>query len=108
MTVPNENQDDLLNTNENENMPVAGNSNAAKFNAQEQADVVNDKEFIEYTEDKNLDTGASAQPDPSTDPLTLQGDYNEKEENMGGTTNLTLDQLKKERDPEGDDAERLM
>jgi hypothetical protein len=97
-----------MNTEENEILPGAGNSDAAKFNADEQADAVNDKEFIEYTEDKNLDTGASGKPDPSTDPLTLQGDYNEKEENMGGTTNLTLDQLKKEHNPEGDDAEHLM
>lgn len=32
-------------------------------------------------------------------PLTTQGDSAEQEENMGGTTNLSLDQLKEEGGP---------
>ena len=31
-------------------------------------------------------------------PLSTQGDANEKEEQLGGTTNLSVDQLKKEGD----------
>ncbi|WP_158828680.1 hypothetical protein [Mucilaginibacter lacusdianchii] len=108
MTLPTDNQNDFQNIDENEKMQGTGNSDAAKFNADEQTDAVNDREAVEYTDDKNLNTGASDQPDADTTPLTLQGDYKEKEENMGGTTNLTLDQLKKEHDPEGDDNERLM
>ncbi|MBS7564370.1 hypothetical protein KHS38_08120 [Mucilaginibacter sp. Bleaf8] len=97
-------QNDFLNTNENERAQDTGNSDAAKFNADEQEQAVNDREFVEYEDDKNLDTGASAKPDQTASPLTTQGDFNEVEENMGGTTNLTLDQLKKEGDPEGEDA----
>jgi hypothetical protein len=33
--------------------------------------------------------------------LTTEGDATEQEENLGGTTNLSLDQLKKEGDPQG-------
>jgi hypothetical protein len=35
-------------------------------------------------------------------PLSTQGDAAEKEEQLGGTTNLGLDQLKKEGDPAED------
>lgn len=34
-------------------------------------------------------------------PLTTEGSREEIEENLSGSTNLTLDQLKKERDPGG-------
>lgn len=34
-------------------------------------------------------------------PLTTEGSQEEIEENLSGSTNLTLDQLKKERDPGG-------
>jgi hypothetical protein len=37
----------------------------------------------------------------SRQPLTTQGDKDELEENFSGSTNLSLDQLKKERDPGG-------
>jgi len=35
------------------------------------------------------------------DPLTTQGSEDEIEENLSGTTNLTIEQLKKEGDPGG-------
>ena len=35
------------------------------------------------------------------EPATTQGSEEEIEENLSGTTNLSLDQLKKERDPGG-------
>lgn len=37
--------------------------------------------------------------DQNQQPLSTQGDSEEKEEQLGGTTNLSLDQLKKEGDP---------
>ncbi|MGN6639201.1 MAG: hypothetical protein ACTHJ8_09840 [Mucilaginibacter sp.] len=39
-------------------------------------------------------------------PLSTQGDSEEKEEQLGGTTNLSLDQLKKEGDPAQDNSNR--
>jgi hypothetical protein len=42
--------------------------------------------------------------DQNQQPLSTQGDSEEKEEQLGGTTNLSLDQLKKEGDPAQDNS----
>jgi len=50
------------------------------------------------------------QNENSSQPLTTQGDATEQEENMGGTTNLSLDQLKKEggvAEPDEDNPNRI-
>jgi len=67
------------------------NTDEVRFNKGEQDQAVNQREGDEAATNKVI---AEA-------PLTTQGDEKEIEENMGGTTNLTLDQLKQERDPEG-------
>lgn len=103
MTEINENglndQDDYLNT-DNDKMQDAGNADAAKFNADEQERFATEREDTEFSDTENLDTGATTEHINQA-PLTTQGDIGEIEENMGGTTNLTLDQLKQEHDPEG-------
>jgi len=103
MTEINENglndQEDYLDT-DNDKMQDAGNADAAKFNTDEQERFANERESTEYNDAENID-GAAATPHISQPPLTTQGDIKEIEENMGGTTNLTLDQLKQEHDPEG-------
>jgi hypothetical protein len=65
---------------------ITANTDEVRFNPQEQEEAVGQKQS-----DESLNQA----------PLTTQGSDAEIEENMGGTTNLTLDQLKKERDPEG-------
>jgi len=48
--------------------------------------------------------------DQNQQPLSTQGDADEKEDQLGGTTNLSLDQLKKEGDsgsPAEDNLNRL-
>ncbi len=84
---------------DNDKRQDAGNADTAKFNADAQEEAVNDREDNQYTNDQHLQghTGGTEAP------LTTQGDSAEKEENMGGSTNLSLDQLKKEGDPEGMD-----
>jgi hypothetical protein len=42
------------------------------------------------------DNKSAANNEENQLPLTTQGDAAEKEENLGGTTNLSLDQLKEE------------
>jgi len=66
------------------------NADAVRFNKQAQESAVNQREA-----DEMGNKGGTQQP------LTTQGSEKEIEENMGGTTNLSLDQLKKEGDPEG-------
>jgi hypothetical protein len=92
-------QEDYLDT-DNDKMQDAGNADAAKFNTDEQERFVNEREATEYNDDENVDAGATTEHINQA-PLTTQGDISEIEENMGGTTNLTLDQLKQEHDPEG-------
>ena len=99
MTATNNNglndQEDYLNT-DNDKMQDASNADAAKFNTDEQ------ERFVNERESGNDDDSDIAQPTGETEPpLTTQGNIEEIEENMGGTTNLSLDQLKKEHDPEG-------
>ena len=99
MTATNNNglndQEDYLNT-DNDKMQDAGNADAAKFNADEQERFVNEREGR-----NDADAGTAAPTGETGPPLTTQGNIEEIEENMGGTTNLSLDQLKKEHDPEG-------
>lgn len=97
-------REDFLDT-DNDKTQDAGNSDAAKFNADEQEKFVNERQGTEYADNETIDEGSAAASSPSEPPLTTQGDIAEIEENMGGTTNLTLDQLKHERDPEGTDGE---
>lgn len=101
MTEINENglndQEDYLDT-DNDKMQDAGNADAAKFNTDEQEQFANEREDTEQNDADSIGAGV---PHINQAPLTTQGDINEIEENMGGTTNLTLDQLKQEHDPEG-------
>jgi hypothetical protein len=101
MTEINENglndQEDYLDT-DNDKMQDAGNADAAKFNTDEQERFANEREDTEQSDADSINAGA---PHINQAPLTTQGDISEIEENMGGTTNLTLDQLKQEHDPEG-------
>ena len=97
------NQEDYLDT-DNDKAQDAGNSDAAKFNTDEQEKFVNERMDAEADNAESSDTG-NMHNNLSQPTLTTQGDTTEVEENMGGTTNLTLDQLKKEGDPEGIDGE---
>lgn len=101
MTIENNNglndREDYLDT-DNDKMQDAGNADAAKFNTDEQERFVNERES---SETENADDRVATPTGETGPPLTTQGDIEEVEENMGGTTNLSLDQLKKEHDPEG-------
>jgi hypothetical protein len=105
METPNNNdltnQDDFLNTDENERPQDTQNADAAKFNTDEQERAVNEREDTEYQDAEYIDAGSAVQHNEQQPPLTTQGDISEIEEQMGGTTNLSLDQLKREHDPEG-------
>jgi hypothetical protein len=92
------NQEDYLDT-DNDKMQDAGNADAAKFNTDEQERFVNEREATELNNTNDNDAATTEHINQA--PLTTQGDISEIEENMGGTTNLTLDQLKQEHDPEG-------
>jgi hypothetical protein len=98
------NQEDFLNT-DNDKMQDAANADAAKFNTDEQQKFVEERQGNESADEENLTAGSTETTGESEQPLTTQGDISEIEENMGGTTNLSLDQLKKEGDPEGMDGE---
>ena len=59
-------------------------------------------------DDENQSSGQNqtgSESDANEQPPSTQGSDEELEEDMSGTTNLTLEQLKKERDPGGFDAE---
>lgn len=105
MTTENNNglndREDYLDT-DNDKMQDAGNADAAKFNTDEQERFVNERESSEAD---SVNAEVAAPTGETGPPLTTQGDIAEVEENMGGTTNLSLDQLKKEHDPEGIDGE---
>lgn len=79
-------------TEQTETQPDSNMDNA-RFNSAEQNAAVNQREDDGNT--GGVDANINQQP------LTTQGSSEEREENLGGTTNLTLDQLKKEHDPEG-------
>lgn len=57
-------------------------------------------DYLDNDDQDDIDNGKSILH-PGEQPLTTQGSEEEIEENLGGTTNLSLDQLKAERDPEG-------
>jgi hypothetical protein len=97
------NQDDYLNT-DNDRMQDAGNADAAQFNSQEQEKAVNQRQHDETVNVNSTNDDSTTLPGENK-PLTTQGDINEVEEDFSGTTNLSLDQLKKERDPEGSNDE---
>ena len=105
MTTENNNglndQEDYLDT-DNDKMQDAGNADAAKFNTDEQEKFVNDRENSEVNDPSEETATPTRETGP---PLTTHGNIEEIEENMGGTTNLSLDQLKKAHDPEGNDGE---
>ena len=112
-------QDDFLNTDDNERFQDMNNEDAAKLNADEfeRTAVARDRDktrntgsdteqarFNKQQQDEAINSNkqnAAANRTTAERPLTTQGTEKEIEENMGGTTNLTLDQLKKEGDPEG-------
>ena len=52
-------------------------------------------------DDEGRATGENTKKGENERPLTVQGSEEEIEENFSGSTNLTLDQLKKEGDPGG-------
>ena len=52
-------------------------------------------------DDEGRHNRAKAAKETHDRPLTTEGSKEEIEENLSGSTNLTLDQLKKERDPGG-------
>lgn len=108
MTNINENglndQENYLDT-DNDKTQDTGNSDAAKFNADEQERFVNERQSDEYTDAENIDAGSAVPSNDEHPPLSTQGDIAEVEENMGGSTNLSLDQLKAEHDPEGNNGE---
>ena len=87
-------QDDYLDT-DNDKVQDSSNADAAKFNADEQERVVNERAAAEYQTDAGIKADNS-----HTTGSTTQGNAAEVEGDFGGTTNLSLDQLKQERDPE--------
>lgn len=97
-------QSDSLNAGDNEIQQDVNNSDAAKFNTDEQERAVNEREDTEYQDAENVNAGSAIAHTDEVPPLTTQGNIGEIEEQMGGTTNLNLDQLKQEGDPEGSDA----
>jgi len=97
-------QEDYLDT-DNDKMQDAGNADAAKFNTDEQERFANEREDTGYSNEKSIDDSTTQEQHINQPPLTTQGNIQEIEENMGGTTNLTLDQLKQEHDPEGMDGD---
>lgn len=69
---------------------TGSNADEVRFNKEAQEKAVNQRQSDE-----------AGNKTSTQQPLTTQGSEKEIEENMGGTTNLSLDQLKKEGDPEG-------
>ena len=80
----------------------ASNSDAAADNARENERVQEASRAAVPSyqwDDRSQDNENAA--DANTQPPTTQGSEEEIEQNLSGTTNLTLDQLKKNRDPNG-------
>jgi hypothetical protein len=93
------NRDEFLDTDQNERLQDVDNSDAAKFteDAEEQAMLENRPPLSD-----DIPQYADASAANGKLPLTTQGTAEEMEGNMGGTTNLSLDQLKKQHHPEGE------
>ncbi|QJD96588.1 hypothetical protein HH214_12210 [Mucilaginibacter robiniae] len=107
MTIPDNdlsNQSDYLNT-DHDKIQDAANSDAAKFNTDEQEEAANNIVGTAFNDVGNINPDTAANRNENSAPLTTQGSIEEVEEDFSGTTNLSLDQLKKERDPEGMDGE---
>lgn len=102
MQLPeNNNQEDFLNTDENERPQDSQNADAAKFNTDEQAKFADEREETSHQDDKNIDAGSAISESTERPPLNTTADTAHMEEDLSGSTNLTLDQLKKEGDPQG-------
>ncbi|MBC7743779.1 MAG: hypothetical protein H7096_01605 [Flavobacterium sp.] len=95
-----------LRTGENDNddrLQDTSNSDAAADNARETERI----QEVSRANPPALESDADDEPESNVnnhineDPLTTQGSEDEIEENLSGTTNLTLEQLKHERDPGG-------
>ena len=78
-------------SNQNTNEP-----SGADFNSNEQEGAIHQKQHDEAADQNNV-TGKSG-------TLATQGDDQEIAENLGGTTNLSIGQLKKEVDPQGENS----
>ncbi len=94
MALPNEQQPNDVSATDNDRVQDAGNADAAKFNADEQERFVNER--ISSETDLMTDDASDQHATPAAD----QGSKTELEDNLGGGTNLSLDQLKKEGGPE--------
>ncbi len=102
MQLPeNNNNENFVNTDKNERPQDSQNADAAKFNADEQAQFADDREETEYQDDKNIDAGSAIPKSTERPPMNTTADTAHMEEDLSGSTNLTLDQLKNEGDPEG-------
>jgi hypothetical protein len=92
----------------NDHLQDASNSDGAAENASESERI---REASRASEPANqMETGTDKHPqnrdNANTDePLTTQGSNEEIEESMSGTTNLTIEQLKREHNPGGYSAE---
>ncbi|MVN92575.1 hypothetical protein [Mucilaginibacter aquatilis] len=86
------NQDDYPETNLG-NMQEDDSEDAAKFNSVEQEQAVDER----IASENNVDV--SVNNEPAGDSADINNNIGEE---LGGITNLSLDQLKKEGDPEGD------
>ncbi|WP_295770807.1 hypothetical protein [uncultured Mucilaginibacter sp.] len=86
------NQDDYPETNLG-NMQEGNDGNAAKFNTAEQQQAIDER----IASENNVDV--SVNDEPTVDNADINNDIGEE---LGGITNLSLDQLKKEGDPEGE------
>lgn len=97
-----DNQDGYLNDND-DLRPEAGSADAAELNELQYEESLISRHADESDDAANEQKGEGYEHAEGTAqrPLTTQGDSAEMEENMGGTTNLSLDQLKREHDPEG-------
>jgi hypothetical protein len=92
-TLENNNQQEDISSTDNDRTQDAGNADAAKFNADEQERFVNERMDSESADAGESDEHATVAAD--------QGSKTELEERLAGGTNLSLDQLKKERNPQG-------
>ncbi len=97
------NPDDFSDTDENDRPQDYNNADAAKFTEDEEENAAIDRITSRNKDAENIDAGSAVPHSSQQPPLTTQGNISDIEEQMGGTTNLSLDQLKREHDPEGND-----
>ena len=94
-------------TGNDDRLQDASSSDAAAENARESERIREASRAAEpaYQLDLDKDKPVNRANANTDEPVTTQGDDDELEENMSGTTNLTIEQLKKEGDPGGYSAE---